>query len=61
MASKIYNQLVNIVKRSRLTDIGKKLAVTSGGGRRNIRVKEWEVETAGYKTDSRTDSTTWGT
>ena len=32
MESKKYNKLVNITKRSRLTDIENKLVVTSGGG-----------------------------
>ena len=49
MESKKYNKLVNIQKRSRLTDVEKKLAVTSeeegqyrgGGG--------WKVQTTGCK------------
>ena len=43
MESKKYNKLVNITKKSRLIDIEKKLAVTSGerkGGRGNVGVGE---------------------
>ena len=39
-------------KRSRLTDVGNKLVVTSGereGGRGNIRVGDQEVQTITYK------------
>ena len=50
MESKKYNKLVNIQKRSRLTDVEKKLAVTSeeegqyrggGGGRYKLLGVRW--------------------
>ena len=49
-----YNKLVNITKKSKLTDIENKQVVTSGwvggGGRRsNIGVGEQEVQTTGFK------------
>ena len=61
MASKKYNQLVNIVKK----EVTHRYREQAGGNQwwwgGIIRVREWEVETAGYKIESRMDSTTWGT
>lgn len=51
------NKLVKYNKKTRLTDIVHTLVVTSGSGRNNIGVGEWEVQTvwckAGYTNVSR--------
>ena len=57
MESKKHRNLVNIT--SWLTDTENKPTVTSGGS--NIRVKEWEVQTTGYKIGSRIYCKTQGT
>ena len=57
MESKKYNKLVNITKRSRLTDLENKLVVTSVGlGDKETGV--WEVQTSGCKMSSRMCYTT---
>ena len=45
---KKYSKLMNMTKRSRLTDIQNKLVVISTG-RGNIRVEEWKVQLLGVR------------